>query len=59
MQNILRKVKIVFCKGAADIILSVAAFFDQPAELRQNNIVAALSIDARTHSVVDFFASVN
>ena len=58
MQDVIGEVLVVFGEGAADIVLSVAALLNQLLELGQDDVVAAASVHAEAHAVVDLFSAV-
>src|SRR5699024_2752436 len=58
VQDVVGEVLVVFGEGSTDIVLPVATFLNQLLELGQDDVVAAASVHAEAHAVVDLFSAV-
>ena len=59
MQNVLGEIQIIVGERTTHIIIHLVSALRYLLELRNNDVIAALSATERTHLVVDLFTSID
>ena len=58
VQHICGKIRIIACEGSPDEVVLISPLLLEVSELRDDDIVAALSVPGRAHPVIHFFSAV-